>query len=69
MTKEDSKQTIWETWFIISLVLLFVMLFIGTIENSKTIFPNWPYFAGVVIINLVLCLIKGTHVPKENNKP
>jgi uncharacterized membrane protein len=62
----ESKQTMWETWFVISVILCGVMIFTGTLEYSKLVFPNWPYFAVIVIANLVYCLKVGTLSPKED---
>jgi len=64
--KEETKQTIWEAWLILSLVSLIVLFITGVMESSKIDYPNWPYFAGIVIINLVFCLKIGTHVPKDD---
>ena len=62
---EESKQTVWETWFVISIVLIVVMFVTGLMDNSKVYFPNWPYFAAGVLVNVVLCIKRGTHRPKE----
>ena len=64
--KEESKQTLWETWFVISCMLILIVIFIGVTENSRIMFPSWPYFAGIVLINFIYCIMIGTRVVKES---
>ena len=56
---EDSKQTIWEAWFVASVIIFLAYLFVGTLDNSIKSFPNWPYFFGLSLTNLVICLYYG----------
>lgn len=56
---EDSKQTIWEAWFVASVIIFLAYLFVGTLDGSIAFFPNWPYFFGLSLINLVICLYYG----------
>ena len=65
MSKEEGRQTMWETWFVISLVLILVALVTGLMEYSKIDFPNWPYFVGIVVINFLFCIKIGIHTPKK----
>ena len=57
--QEHIKQTMWEYWFIASITIFLAFLFVGTLENSKSFLPNWPYFFSLSIINLAICLYKG----------
>lgn len=52
----DPKQTMWETWFVSSVIILMATLFVGTLEGSRIIFPNWDIFAIVVFINFCVSL-------------
>lgn len=54
------NQTLWETWFIFSCTLFIMAIIQGTMVNSKTYFPNFPYFFAISIINLSYCLYTGT---------
>lgn len=58
--KEDSKQTLWETWFVASVVILLGLIFIGTLNNSKIFMPYWPFLISFSIFNLVYCIYKGS---------
>ena len=55
----DPRQDLWERWFIISIIFLLSTLFIGTLYNSKTNFPNYLYWLTGATINLIICLIIG----------
>ena len=57
--QEHIKQTMWEYWFVASIILALTCLFIGTLEGSKTFLPNWPYAMCILIANLAYCLYKG----------
>jgi len=57
--KDNAKQTVWETWFIISFTIFMAYLFVGILENSQEMFPNWPYFTGIAAINFLICLYYG----------
>ena len=56
--KEDSKQTAWESWFILSIVFFGGIFFICTFEGSREI-KELPYLGAVATINLLICLHKG----------
>jgi hypothetical protein len=58
--KDNARQTMGETWFVASFIILFAYLFVGTLEGSMQMFPNWPYFAGLALINFLICLYYGT---------
>ncbi len=62
---EETKQTLWETWFVASVIVFLAYLFVGTLEGSKIIFPNWLVFAPISGINLLVCIIIGLKKPKE----
>lgn len=52
----DPKQTMWETWFIISVILFITSFCIGTLENSVQMFPNFRIWFGISCINLIYCV-------------
>jgi hypothetical protein len=56
---EKIKQTMWEYWFVISVVIFLAYFFVGTLEGSKTIFPNWLPFMLASCINLIICIYYG----------
>jgi len=58
-TYSDSKQTMWETWFVASFVILVSYIFVGTMEGSKDMFPNWAIFTVIAMINFIFCTVKG----------
>jgi hypothetical protein len=57
--KEKLVEILWSGWFTISIIVFLGYLYIGTLEGSKEAFPNWPYYTGIVIINLIICTIIG----------
>lgn len=62
--QEHIKQTMWEYWFVASVILFLGSFFLGTLEGSKTFLPNWPYAMGLVTINLITCLYYGLKTSK-----
>lgn len=52
----EPKQTMWEIWFTISVILLLSTIVIGTFENSRIEYPNWPYWAIITFINFCISL-------------
>lgn len=57
--QEHNKQTLWEHWFIVSVILFLACFFLGTLQNSTTFLPNWPYDMLLLIANLAYCLYIG----------
>jgi len=57
--KEDAKQSMWESWFVLSIIFFIGIFFICTLEGSGEV-KELPYFLGVSIINLIICLFYGT---------
>ena len=57
--KENSKQTAWESWFILSIVFFLGIFFICTLEGSREI-KELPYLGVIAIINLAICIYYGT---------
>lgn len=55
MKYSNKLQTIWEILFTLSFIALIALLIFGTIENSRYIMPNYPYYlCGVVVVLLIL---------------
>jgi hypothetical protein len=55
MKYSNKLQTIWEILFTISFIVLIALLIFGTIENSKYIMPNYPYYlSGIALIIVIL---------------
>lgn len=61
--KEEAQQTIWETWFLISILALLGLLFTGTLINSRVVFPNWTAYTLLACFNLLACIIVGVKKP------
>jgi len=57
--KEEAALTMWTAWFISAFIIFFAYLFVGTLDGSIAFFPNWPYFFGLSLTNLVICLYYG----------
>jgi hypothetical protein len=62
---EQAKQTMWEIWFVASIVIFFAYFFVGTLENSRIDFPNWLPFMLIACVNLVICIYYGCKPIKE----
>jgi len=58
--KQQADQTMWETWFVISCILFGATFFVGTLENSRQEFPNLPIIGIITVINLAICIYKGS---------
>ena len=57
--KEESRQFMWEMWFISSAVIFLSFFLVATMEGSKDAFPNLPIFATISLFNLAICVYKG----------
>lgn len=55
----NPKLIMWDTWFVFSGILLMSTIFIGMTDNSKIIYPNYPIFFGIVVINMFVCMCTG----------
>lgn len=60
MINNEFKQSMWETWFVISLILIIGVFIIGTAPNSKIIYPHWDIYAVFSVANGILCIVIGT---------
>ena len=49
----------WEIWFVLSMISLISMLFIGTLPGSVQAFPNYLYGLALVVINFIVCIAYG----------
>lgn len=56
----EPKQTLWEAWFVSSVILFLGTMFVGTCTNNVKVFPNYDMFLGVVVANLFMCVLIGT---------
>lgn len=61
---EEAQQTMWETWFVASVIIILAFLFVGTLPGSQETFPNWLPFMLASCINLSICLYYGFKTPK-----
>ena len=53
------KQSIWEYYFLAALIAFFALFFIGTIEGSKELWPEWPHYFAFTTINLLISIVIG----------
>jgi hypothetical protein len=56
---EESRQTMWEMWFIASVIIFLVYFFVGTLEGSRDFLPNWLPFMLIACVNLIICIYYG----------
>lgn len=62
---EEAQQTMWETWFVASVIIILAFLFVGTLDNSVNTYPNWIYYFSIAFINLSICLYYGFRTPRD----
>ena len=55
----EPRQTIWELWFVTSVILFIASVFIGTTPGSVQMFPHFDMWLGVVFVNLIACITVG----------
>ena len=60
------KYSIWSIWFTISLIAFIIIAFIGVLPGSVEAFPNWPYYAFFITLNLTISGIVGIY--SQTNK-
>jgi hypothetical protein len=58
------KQSTWEVWFIASVLLFSAVFFVGTVEGSREVFPNYVWALGSSVINLAVCFYYGSKQDK-----
>ena len=54
------NQTLWEAWFVSSILIFAMYFFVGTLDGSMDMFPNWLPFFVISFINLITCLYVGS---------
>ncbi len=54
------KQSTWEIWFIISVIVFASLFLVGTLPGSVNAFPYFLWVFIPSIINLAVCIICGT---------
>jgi hypothetical protein len=62
---EESRQTMWEIWFVASVIIFLAYFFVGTLEGSRDFLPNWLPFMLIACVNLIICIYKGCVTPKQ----
>ena len=63
--QKPNLEDIWEFWFVSSVIVVLVILFLGTLENSRLLLPYWPYAIVIAFINLITCVYYGTKSSKS----
>ncbi len=58
------KQTTWETWFIVSIIIFAALFLVGTLPGSVETFPYFLWAFIPSIINLVVCVCYGAKESK-----
>lgn len=53
------RQTYWERWFLISVIIFFAFFFVGALKGSAQAFPNFLYGFIPATINLAVCVLYG----------
>ena len=54
-----SAYKLWSIWFVCSVVIILLVLFVGTWDNSKLDYPNWPIAMGAALFNMVINVLVG----------
>lgn len=54
----DTNQTMWESWFILSISTLCAIAFVMCLKESKDII-ELPYMLASCVLNLAICLYVG----------
>lgn len=55
----DPKQTLWEMWFILSIILIGMLIILGSTNGSKETIPDYPYYVLLSVVNFVMCVVVG----------
>ena len=55
----DPKQSLWELWFVISIIWVITIFMIGMLPNSKINFPHWDICAVLCSVNCIFCAVVG----------
>lgn len=58
------KDSLWDFWFVTSLLLEVSVIITGSLERSIDLFPNWDVFAWLFTINLICCVFVGLKLMK-----
>ena len=56
MKYTETRQTI---FFVISIIIMIGLLIFGTTNNSVYILPNYPYFLGWSVANVMILTVVG----------
>ena len=62
------KYSTWFKWINASLILLIIIAFIGILPGSVEFAPNWPTYAIICLINLIICVLAGLIHKDMDNK-
>lgn len=61
------KYSVWATWLTLSILASIIIAFIGILPGSVEFAPNWPTYAIICLINLIICVFVGlTHKDMDN---
>ena len=61
------KYSVWSTWLTLSILASIIIAFIGILPGSVEFAPNWPNYATICLINLIICVFAGlTHKDMDN---
>lgn len=55
----DPQQSIWETWFVTSVIIFLSIIFWGTIYNNEQLPIYYDALLLAAVINLIYCLTIG----------
>jgi hypothetical protein len=58
-------QKFFNVYFTVSLIVAFGYFFVGCLDGSREMFPNWIYFAPIAFLNVVIGLILGLRPSDE----
>lgn len=55
----DPKQSMWETWFVASVIVFLSIIFWGTLYNNEQLPIYYDELLLVIFVNLIYCLTIG----------
>jgi hypothetical protein len=59
------KYSLWAKWLTLSVISSIIIAFIGLLPGSVEVVPNWPIYASLCLINLLLCVVVGLFLKED----
>ena len=62
------KYSFWAKWLTVSVFASIIIAFIGILPGSVELVPNWPIYASICLVNLIICVFAGLIHKDMDNK-